>query len=137
MNAYTILFALVLIVPANALASATTDFKVFASGIVNITHELQLKAIQQEDGDIRPVSDFTIEPENVVQIKQGGTISIFTSDNEPERIEKVKVTDSVGMVSKVKHLGFPRQEYSKDNLSVGVYLLDIIVDAPDSSDKNA
>src|SRR5215203_5055512 len=138
---YPILLALVLLVPGSILiqtqaqtALATTDFKVFASGIDNITHELQLKATE-DDGQINTVSDFVLSPENVVQVRQGMNLVVFTSTNEPERIEKVKVTDSVEITTDLLRL--QRGQYSLSSLSVGVYVLNVITDLPHSADKGA
>src|SRR5215204_5003659 len=93
----SILLALVLLVPGSILtqtqtAEATTDFnfKVFATGLNGMTHELPLKATQ-EDGKVDTVSNFEIEPENVVQVRDGQFLHIFLDSDE--EIEKVKTTD--------------------------------------------
>lgn len=130
---YPILLALVLLVPGNALA--TTDFKVFVSSTT--THELGLKATQMDNGQIIPISGFAISPESVVQVKQGEDLTVFTSTNEPQRIEKVKVTDSNGKVTELKLVPLLASQYSLGNLQTGVYVLNVISDNQDSTSLNA
>lgn len=128
---YPILFALVLLVPENVLAS--TDFKVFVTDVT--THELGLKATQMGNGQIIPISNFAISPESVVQINQGKNLMVFTSANESERIQKVKVTNAQGQVTEL--LPLQNNQYSISDLNVGVYTLNTIVDSPDTVSLNA
>ena len=94
---YPILLALFLLVPGSALA--TTDFKVFVAS--DTTHELGLKATQMLNGQILPASNFVVSPESVVQVNQGKNLMVFTSTNQPEKIEKVKVIDAKGITTEL------------------------------------
>jgi hypothetical protein len=80
------------------------------------------------NGQVVPVSNFAISPESVVQVKQGESLTVFTSTNEPQRIEKVKVIDANGLETELLPLSTQNTQYSLNNLNVGVYTLDIIVD---------
>jgi hypothetical protein len=128
-----VFLALVLLVPGSALAQTEIDFKVF---VVNTTvHDLGLKAVQASNGDIIPTNNFAITPESVVQVKQGQNLMVITNTNEPERIEKVKVTNTQGVVTDLVYL--QNSQYSLSGLNVGVYVLNVIADSPTSASKNA
>lgn len=126
---YPILLALFLLVPGSALA--TTDFKVFVAS--DTTHELGLKATQMLNGQILPASNFVVSPESVVQVNQGKNLMVFTSTNQPEKIEKVKVIDAKGITTEL--LPLQSNQYSISGLNVGVYTLNVIVD--NGNGKNA
>jgi hypothetical protein len=74
---------------ANAQQQET---KVFANGADGAAHELNLRAIKQNNGQIQKVSTFKIQAQNVVQINLGNDIAIFT-DPATVQIDKVKVRD--------------------------------------------
>ena len=76
-------------------ASGQVGFKIFVTDD-DVTRELDLKATEGQNGQINEVSGFAIKPESVVQINQNENLTVFTSTNEPDRIEKVKVTDQNG-----------------------------------------
>ena len=114
-----IFLALVLLVPGSVLASTTTDLKVFVAN--DAVHELQVKATLTLSGDVIPVSKFAISPESVVQVHQNENLLVFTSTNEPQKIEKVKVTDASGITTELI------SPYSLAGLNVGVYILNVIV----------
>lgn len=71
----------------------------------------------------------------MVQINQGKNLMVFTSTNEPERIQKVKVTNAQGQVTEL--LPLQNNQYSISDLNVGVYTLNTIVDSPDTVSLNA
>ena len=122
-----IFLALVLLVPRSVLASTTTDLKVFVAN--DAVHELQVKATLTSSGDVIPVSKFVISPESVVQVHQNENLLVFTSTNEPQKIEKVKVTDASGITTELI------SPYSLAGLNVGVYILNVIVN--NGSEKTA
>jgi hypothetical protein len=128
---YSVIMALVLLVPGSVMVSATTDFNVFV--VATTVHDLGLKAIQMQNGQIVPTSNFAIAPESVVQVKQGENLAVITSTNEPERIEKVKVSNSQGQVIDLVHL--QNGQYSLSGLNVGVYALNVIANT--DKGKNA
>jgi hypothetical protein len=112
-------------------ANATADLRVFVTGGTgNLVHELDLKATEGANGQIIPVSGFTIEPGSVVQMHQNGILQVFTSTNEPERIDAVKVTTPAGQIVELIQIG---TGWSLQGLANGVYLLDVIVNIPDGS----
>ena len=65
------------------------------------THELGLKATQMLNGQILPALNFVVSPESVVQVNQGKNLMVFTSTNQPEKIEKVKVIDAKGITTEL------------------------------------
>jgi hypothetical protein len=109
-------------------ASGQVGFKVFVTDD-DVTRELDLKATEGQNGQINEVSDFTIKPESVVQLHQNENLVVFTSTNEPDRIEKVKVTDHNGKLMDLVSIG--GNEWSLQGLGNGVYLLDVIVNIPE------
>lgn len=60
---------------------------------------------------------------------------MFTNTNEPERIEKVKATDSNGQVTEM--LPLQANQFSLSNLQTSVYILNVIIDNPSSNSLNA
>lgn len=109
-------------------ASGQVGFQVFVIDD-DVTRELDLKATEGQNGQINQVSDFAIKPESVVQINQNKNLTLFTSTNEPDRIEKVKVTDQNGKLINLVRIG--GNDWSLQGLSNGVYLLDVIVNMPE------
>jgi hypothetical protein len=129
---FSISLVLLLVIPASALA--TTDFKVFVTAN-NAIHDLNIKATEGANGQINPVSGFAIDPEDVVQIIQGENLIIYTSTNEPLRIEKVKIANELGQFTELPRLS--SGQWGLTGIPAGVYLLDVIVDTPDSNDSTA
>jgi hypothetical protein len=107
-------------------ASGQGDFKVFVTD--DVTRELDLKATEGQNGQVNEVSGFAIRPESVVQINQNENLTVFTSTNEPDRIEKVKVTDQSGELTELSRIG--GNEWSLQGFNDGVYLLDVIANMP-------
>lgn len=132
---YTILLALVLLVPGSALASTSSSFENTTVFVVDsfggFVKDLNLKATQSEDGEIDAVSDFEIEPEDVVQVRQGTTFIVFTGASE-DKVEKVKVTSVVGITTELVNV--EGNTYTTQGLASGVYTLDIIVDTGDEKE---
>jgi hypothetical protein len=120
--------ALVLSLAMQTSASGQGDFKIFVTDD-DVTRELDLKATEGQNGQINEVSGFAIKPESVVQINQNENLMLFTSTNEPDRIEKVKVTDQTGELIELTKVG--GSEWSLQGLGNGVYLLDVIVNIPE------
>ncbi|MDQ3839324.1 MAG: hypothetical protein M3297_08655, partial [Thermoproteota archaeon] len=108
-------------------ASGQGDFKIFVMDD-DVTRELDLKAIEEQNGQVNEVSGFAIKPESVVQINQNENLTVLTSTNEPDRIEKVKVTDQTGNLSELTKIG--GNEWSLQGFDDGVYLLDVIANMP-------
>jgi hypothetical protein len=123
-------FTLVLVVSLamQTSASGQVGFKVFVTDD-DVTRELDLKATEGQNGQINQVSGFAIKPESVVQINQNDNLTLFTSTNEPDRIEKVKVTDQNAKLTDLVRTG--GNEWSLQGLGDGVYLLDVIVNMPE------
>jgi hypothetical protein len=109
-------------------ASGQVGFKVFVSDD-GMTRELDLRATEGQNGQVNEVSSFAIKPESVVQINQNENLTVFTSTNEPDRIEKVKVTDQTGELIELTKIG--GNEWSLQGFDDGVYLLDVIVNMPE------
>ena len=109
-------------------ASGQVGFRVFVADD-DVTRELDLKATEGQNGQINEVSGFAIKPESVVQINQNENLTLFTSTNEPDRIEKVKVTDQNAKLMDLVSIG--GNEWSLQGLGNGVYLLDVIVNIPE------
>jgi hypothetical protein len=102
------------------------DFRIFVTDYDAI-HELDLKATEGQNGQVNQASGFAIEANAVVQIHQNENLQVFTSTNEPERIEKVKVTDQSGQLIELTKSG---NEWSLQGFDDGVYLLDVIANMP-------
>ena len=71
---------------------------------------------------------FAINPESVVQVKQGENIMVTTSENL--KVNNVKAKNVQGQ--QVDLLPLPNNVWSLQNLVPGVYLLDVIVDMSSS-----
>ena len=108
-------------------ASGQGDLKIFVTDD-DVTRELDLKATEGQNGQINEVSGFAIKPESVVQLKQNENLTVFTSTNEPDKIEKVKVTNQNGELTELVKIG--GNEWSLQGFDVGVYLLDVIANMP-------
>jgi hypothetical protein len=121
--------ALILIVPGSALATTTTDFRVFVTK-GNTIHDLNVKASQGANGQVIPVSGFVINPEDVVLLREGQNLVVMTSTNKPQRIDKVKIVNQAGQFIELPQL--QAGTWSLAGIAAGVYLLDVIVDTPDS-----
>jgi hypothetical protein len=109
-------------------ASGQVSFKVFVADD-GVTRELDLRATEGQNGQVNEVSGFAIKPESVVQINQNENLTVFTSTNEPDRIEKVKVTDQTGELIELTKIG--GNEWSLQGFDDGVYLLDVIANMPE------
>jgi hypothetical protein len=108
-------------------ASGQDGFKIFVTDD-DVTRELDLKATEGQNGQVNEVSGFTIKPESVVQLHQNENLVVFTSTNEPDRIEKVKVTDQNGELIELTKIG--GNEWSLQGFDNGIYLLDVITNMP-------
>ena len=108
-------------------ASGQGDFKIFVTDD-DATRELDLKATEGQTGQINEVSGFAIKPESVVQLNQNENLTVFASTNEPNRIEKVKVTNQTGESIELTKIG--GNEWSLQGFDDGVYLLDVIANMP-------
>jgi hypothetical protein len=95
---------LVLSLAMQTFASGQGDFKVFVTDD-DATREVDLKATEGQNGQVNEVSGFAIKPESVVQINQNENLVVFTSTNEPDRIDKVKVTDQNGELIELVKIG--------------------------------
>jgi hypothetical protein len=112
--------------------SGQGDFRIFVTDYDAI-HELDLKATEGQNGQVNQVSGFAIKANSVVQINQNENLQVFTSTNEPIRIEKVKVTDQSGQLIELTKSG---NQWLLQGFDDGVYLLDVIVNMP-SGEKGA
>src|SRR5688572_24889567 len=110
-----------MLIPVSVLGQG--DFRVFVTDDDAI-HQLDLAATEGDNGQVNRVSGFSIEADSVVQINQNENLQVFSSTNEPERIEKVKLTDHDGQLIELTQVG---NEWSLQGLDDGVYLLDVIV----------
>src|ERR687897_947287 len=108
-------------------ASGQVGFKVFVTDD-DVTRELDLKATEGQNGQINEVSGFAIKPESVVQLNQNENLMVFTSTNEPDRVEKVKVTNQTGESIELTKIG--GNEWALQGFDDGVYLLDVIANMP-------
>jgi hypothetical protein len=108
-------------------ASGQGDFKIFVTDD-DATRELDLKATEGQTGQINEVSGFAIKPESVVQLNQNENLTVFASTNEPNRIEKVKVTNQTGESIELTKIG--GNEWSLQGFDDVVYLLDVIANMP-------
>jgi hypothetical protein len=106
------------------------NFKVSVSGTApgSIPHEIALKVTQIPGGQLSETTGFVINPENVVQVKQGENITVITSENL--KVNNVKVRNVQGQ--QVNLLPMPNNVWSLQSLVPGVYLLDVIVDMSSS-----
>lgn len=88
-----------LLVPAAAFGTPTAqqgDFKVnvASSAIGSIPHEIDLKTTQIPGGQLSEVTGFVIDPEDVVQVKQGENLLVSTT--ESLNVENVKLKNLQG-----------------------------------------
>jgi hypothetical protein len=135
---FTALFALLLIVPAGDSLSAQPDpspaprvnFKVSVTGTApgSVPHDLSLKVTQIPGGQLSETTGFALNPESVVQVKQGENIIVTTSENL--KVNNVKAKNVQGQ--QVDLLPLPNSLWSLQNLVPGVYLLDVTVDMSSS-----
>ena len=124
----SITLVLVVSLAMQTSASGQVGFKVFVPDD-GVTRELDIRATEGQNGQVNEVSGFAIKPESVVQIIQNENLTVFTSTNEPDRIEKVKVTDQTGELIELTKIG--GNEWSLQGFDDGVYLLDVIVNMPE------
>jgi hypothetical protein len=82
-------------VPTSILGQG--DFTIFVTDDDAI-HELDLMGTEGQNGQVNEVGGFAIEANDVVQLSQNENLRVFTSTNEVERIENVKVTDHNGQL---------------------------------------
>lgn len=113
-------------IPGTAVFGST-DLNVFVTSS-NGNVRLDMKATETTE-----VADFTVKPESVVQITQGDNLVVFTQP--ADNVEKVKVTDTSGVRTEPIDLG--NNQYSLIGYPTGVYVLDVIVDLPDSDESGA
>jgi hypothetical protein len=131
--AVTLLVTLVSLLPAGVFATPLAqqgDFKVSVAGTAtgSVPHEIALKLTQIPDGQLSKATGFVINPESVVQVKQGENIVVSTSENL--KVNNVKARNVQGL--QVDLLPLPNNLWSLQNLVPGVYLLDVIVDMSSS-----
>jgi hypothetical protein len=131
--AVTLLVILVSIFPAGVFATPVAqqgNFNVSVAGTAagSIPHEISLKMTQIPGGQLSETTGFVINPENVVQVKQGENITVTTSENL--KVNNVKVRNVQGQ--QVNLLLLPNNLWSLQSLVPGVYLLDVIVDMSSS-----
>jgi len=108
-------------------AFGSSDLGVFVTSSTDNV-KLDMKATET-----REVADFTVKPESVVQIRQGENLNVFTMPSD--RVDKVKITDSAGVRNELVPLG--NNQYSLVGVNAGVYVLDVIVNPSDSSERAA
>jgi hypothetical protein len=101
------------------------EIKIFATGADGAAHELNLRAIKQNNGQIQKVSTFKIQTQNVVQINLGNDIAIFT--DPVVQIDKVKVRDQSNKLTELGKIT-NNNIYSLAGFPTGVYALDVIID---------
>jgi hypothetical protein len=80
------------------------------------------KSTQIPNGQLSEVTGFVIDPEDVLQIKQGENLTVST--NQDLKIHKVKLRNTHGLV---ELLPLSNNLWSLQGLPPGVYLLDVIV----------
>ena len=131
--AITLLFTAVSLLPAGVFGTPTAqqgEFTVSAAGTAagSILHEIPLKMTQIPGGQLSETTGFVINPESVVQVKQGENIMVTTSENL--KVNNVKAKNVQGQ--QVDLIPLPNNIWSLQNLVPGVYLLDVIVDMSSS-----
>ena len=106
------------------------NFKVSVSGTApgSVPHDLALKMTQIPGGQLSETTGFVINPESVVQVKQGENIMVTTSENL--KVNNVKAKNVQGQ--QVDLTPLPNNIWSLQNLVPGVYLLNVIVDMSSS-----
>jgi hypothetical protein len=105
----------------------SSDLSVFVAGSAGNVG-LDMKATES-----REVSGFVVKPESVVQIVQGENLVVFTVPTD--QVEKVKLTDTAGVMTELVYLG--NNAYSLSGFAPGVYVLDVIADLPNGSERAA
>jgi hypothetical protein len=122
-----------LLLPSSAFATPLAqqeNFRVSVSGTApgSIPHDIALKVTQIPGGQLSEATGFAINPESIVQVKQGENIIITTSENL--KVNNVKVRNVQGQ--QVDLLPLTNNLWSLQSLVPGVYLLDVIVDMSSS-----
>jgi hypothetical protein len=120
---------LISILPAGVFATPLAqqgNFKVSVAGTApgSIPHDIALKVTQIPGGQLSEATGFAINPESVVQVKQGENIMVTTSENL--KVNSVKAKNVQGQ--QVDLLPLPNNIWSLQSLLPGVYLLDVIID---------
>ena len=127
--AVSLLVVLISILPAGVFATPLAqqgNFKVSVAGTApgSIPHDIALKVTQIPGGQLSEATGFAINPESVVQVKQGENIMVTTSENL--KVNSVKAKNVQGQ--QVDLLPLPNNIWSLQSLLPGVYLLDVIID---------
>jgi hypothetical protein len=127
------LVVLVSILPAGVFATPVSQqgtFNVSVSGTApgSVPHDISLKLTQIPGGQLSETTGFAINPESVVQVKQGENIIVATSENL--QVNNVKAKNVQGQ--QVDLMPLPNNMWSLQNLVPGNYLLDVIVDMSSS-----
>jgi hypothetical protein len=117
-----------------AYAQQLQQTGVFIVGSDGTTHEANLKATKDGDGDeqLRKVSTFEIEAPDVVQINQGKDLIVFTTNPAQEQVQKVKIRNTQGQLTELQRVTGLPNTYSLAGYPVGVYVLDVIVQLPNN-----
>jgi hypothetical protein len=112
-----------------AYAQQLQQTQVFIVGSDGTTHEANLKATKDGDGDeqLRKISTFKIEAPNVLQINQGKDLIVFTTNPSQDQIQKVRIRNTQGQLTELKPVTGLPNTYSLAGYPVGVYVLDVIV----------
>jgi uncharacterized membrane protein YgcG len=127
----------ILIIGTGFTVYAQQQTRVFIVGSDGTTHEANLKATKDGDGQLRKVSGFEIEASNVVQINQGKDLIVFTTNPAQDQVQKVKIRNTQGQLTELqKSTGVPNT-YSLAGYPVGVYVLDVIVQLSNSNRQGA
>jgi hypothetical protein len=131
--AVALLVTLVSIFPVGVSATPVAqqgNFNVSVSGTApgSIPHDIALKVTQIPGGQLSEATGFAINPESVVQVKQGENIIVNTSENL--KVKNVKAKNVQGQ--QLDFIPLPNNMWSLQNLVPGVYLLDVIVDMSSS-----
>jgi hypothetical protein len=123
--AVTLLVALIPVLPASVFATPVAqqgEFKVSVAGTAtgSIPHEIPLKMTQIPGGQLSETTGFAINPENVVQVKQGENLVVTTSENL--KVNNVRARNAQSLPADL--LPMPNNLWSLQSLVPGVYLLD-------------
>ena len=129
----SLLIVLVSLLPAGVFATPVSqqgNFKVSVSGTApgSVPHDISLKFTQIPGGQLSETTEFAINPESVVQVKQGENILVTTSENL--KVNNVRAKNVQGQ--QVDLTPLPNNLWSLQNLVPGVYLLDVTVDMSSS-----
>jgi hypothetical protein len=103
------LIVLVSLLPAGVFATPVSqqgNFKVSVTGTTpgSVPHDLDLKVTQIPGGQLSETTGFAINPESVVQVKQGENIIVTTSENL--KVNNVKAKNVQGQQIDLLPLGF-------------------------------